>query len=148
MTDPNTIDRDLPCGGADDCPICAPLPTGCLTPPQAGMMHMAGVPVVAMPIAPAPHNGTPTSKEAAESLTPETLKGLRRRVYDLISARTANGIGTTSDDAEEILQMRHQTVSARVNELANAGLIIPAGRKLTRSRRTAVAYVVAKGGGK
>lgn len=92
----------------------------------------------------APHNGTPTSKEAAESLTPETLKGLRAKVYNLIAARSFIGNGTTSDDIERILDMRHQTASARVNELANGGLIEGRGRRTTRSGRSAVAYWVVK----
>lgn len=96
----------------------------------------------------APHNGTPTSKEAAESLSVDTLNGLRRRVYDLIAARTAKGIGTTSDDAEVAMGMRHQTISARVHELAKAGIIVGVGRRQTRSGRSAVAYWAVAGGGK
>lgn len=96
----------------------------------------------------APHNGTPTSKEAAESLTPETLRGLRLRVYDLIAARTAKGIGTTSDDAEIAMGMRHQTISARVHELARGGLIEGRGRRTTRSGRSAVSYWAVTGCGK
>lgn len=94
-----------------------------------------------------PHNGTDTSIAAAESHTPENAKNLRAKVYAFIALRSvAGGIGqrgATSDEAEAVLKLSHQTCSARFNELRNAGLIVDSGdRRATRSGRKAAVYIV------
>ena len=51
--------------------------------------------------------------------------------------------GATCDEAEVALQLRHQTASARFNDLKRAGLIVKSGRRRpTRSGRKADVYVV------
>jgi predicted transcriptional regulator len=86
--------------------------------------------------------GSDTSKAAAESLDATTLTRLRRAVFNVIAA--SNDRGATCDEIEVALNRTHQTVSARVNELAQKfGLIEDSGkRRRTRSRRDAVVYQV------
>jgi len=83
--------------------------------------------------------GSDTSEAAAASVD-ETTPYLRRRVFDYISARGAEG--ATCDEVEGALDMRHQTASPRVNELAGRGAIVDSGRRRkTRSGRSAAVYV-------
>lgn len=90
-----------------------------------------------------PHNGTDTSVAAAKSHTEENTKTLRARVYVYVAARSIDGAGVTSDEAEAALRLSHQTCSARFNELRNAGLIVDSGnRRATRSGRKAAVYIV------
>jgi len=87
----------------------------------------------------APHNGTQTSAEAAWSI--EGVSGrLRLRVFDFIITRGV--LGATCDEVEGALTMRHQTCSARINELMKSRHILDSGqRRLTSSNRHAVVWV-------
>lgn len=90
------------------------------------------------PPKPPPHNGTPTSKTAADSVA-DVAWSVRGMVLEAI--RNASR-GLTCDEAEVILSMRHQTCSARFRELAQAGRIRQQGTRATRSGRQASVYFV------
>ena len=62
----------------------------------------------------APHNGIETSRAAAEAIRPD-LNRLRRLVRDTI-AQAVDGM--TCKEIEQATGLSHQTVSARLNELA------------------------------
>ena len=92
----------------------------------------------------APHNGTETSEQAAESIG-DLLGGLQKTVH---SALKESPFGLTCDEIEQRLNLRHQTASARLNDLQKLGLAIvridpktkkPFTRK-TRSKRNARIY--------
>jgi hypothetical protein len=87
----------------------------------------------------APHNGVSTSMRAAESMY--DLGGrLRFEVYSFIAQ--CGWVGATCDEIEQALNMKHQTASARVNELMNGGHIHNSGRKRsTSSGRAAIVWV-------
>jgi hypothetical protein len=96
---------------------------------------------------PAPHNGTDTSREAAESLSEGALGRLEQKVYGLI--KRAGGTGMTCDEVEAASGLTHQTCSARVNGLAKKvaiGVKLDADdepmRRKTRSGRAAQVWVV------
>lgn len=81
-----------------------------------------------------------TSKAAAESMK-KSAHTLRAQVLDLI--RKAGVAGMTCDEAEAILNLKHQTCSARFAELKKSRLIIHDGTKRpTRSGRAAKAWRV------
>jgi hypothetical protein len=73
------------------------------------------------------------------------LSDLQLKVYDII--RTAGWEGATTDEIEVILARTHQSISARVNELANwkpRPLIeARAARRKTRAGKPAAIYVLA-----
>lgn len=70
-----------------------------------------------------------------------TLRGLRRRVFEAVYL--AGPLGMTCDEIEIVTERAHQSVSARVHELARAGLLVNAGkRRRTRAGRLAVVFVV------
>ena len=87
-----------------------------------------------------PHvKGSDTSREAAESMALDA-KHLRAVVYRHILG--SGSVGMTCDRVEEIMDGRHQTISARIRELVNEGRIVDTGkRKPTRSGRQARIYV-------
>lgn len=89
-----------------------------------------------------PHNGTDTSKAAAASVR-KTVDKQAQTVLTLI--RTAGARGHTTDEVEEITGGIHQAISARVHDLAKAGLIYcnvddATDRRLTRTGRKARIY--------
>lgn len=87
--------------------------------------------------------GSDTSKAAAESMIKDTSR-LRALVYEEI--KDAGSTGLTCDEVEVRLKLRHQTASARVNELMNRNRIVDSGvRRKTRSLRNAVVWIVVKG---
>jgi hypothetical protein len=91
--------------------------------------------------------GSDTSREAAESIEP-SAGTLRRMVLDEIAKVGPHG--HTCDEIEALLDLRHQTASARVYELHRAipPLIVDSGRRrLTRSGRKAVVWIAANRGG-
>jgi hypothetical protein len=104
--------------------------------------------------APAPHNGTETSREAAESLSGVTLAKLEQKVYGIIKLAGARGM--TCDEIEDVSRLTHQTCSARVNGLMQKGaieellLLVPekgsdylvAVTRKTRSGRAAQVWIV------
>jgi transposase len=82
--------------------------------------------------------GSDTSAAAALS-----VDGPKLRELVLFTIRASGHRGMTCDEIEQILDMRHQTISARVNELRNGGWIVDSGiRRPTRSNRNAVVWVV------
>jgi hypothetical protein len=83
--------------------------------------------------------GRDASRMAAVSVK-ASAEGLRSRVFGAI--RDLGEHGATCDDVEVVLDMMHQTASARVHELAWAGLIRDSGRqRKTRSGRAAIGWV-------
>ena len=86
--------------------------------------------------------GSDTSAEAADSMKDHADR-LRREVYNNISLSIMDG--RTCDEVEDAMSERHQTISARINELRDGGLIVDSGfRRKTRSKRKAVVYVATK----
>jgi len=51
--------------------------------------------------------------------------------------------GATCEEVEDALGLRHQSASARVNELMNTGRILVGGRRETSSGRSAFVWVEA-----
>ena len=97
----------------------------------------------------APHNGTETSREAAESILPK-VNSMCRQVYDCIASMPG---GLTCEQVEQILSMKHQTVSARIRDLSTCQppLIVVGKdenheviRRATASGRTARVYFAAE----
>jgi hypothetical protein len=90
-----------------------------------------------------PHvRGSATSKAAADSVA-ECAGNLRNKVLTCIADTGA--AGSTCDEIEQALQLRHQTCSARIVELVNAGKILKTDRtRRTRSGRAAAVYTVKK----
>jgi hypothetical protein len=94
----------------------------------------------------APHNGTETSRDAAQSI--KKISGLMAN--QVLSYIRANPYGATCDEVEQALDMSHQTCSARFRDLAScepAYIIkcrLPDGscvKRKTRSGRKAFVYV-------
>lgn len=84
--------------------------------------------------------GSDTSLAAAESIDAGKLCQL---VYRTIYEKKLKGI--TCDEIEVELGMRHQTASARVNDLMRGNHIIDSSkRRPTRSGRKAVVWVAAR----
>lgn len=84
--------------------------------------------------------GSDTSAVAGDSMQ-EHLSRLQAQVFEAV--RSAKEQGLICDEVEELLVLKHQTASARLRELVLKGLIVDSGqRRLTRSRRPAVIYVV------
>lgn len=85
---------------------------------------------------PPPHNRTDTSKAAAESVKP-CVGRIRSMVFDEIQRRG----DATCDEVEQALSMSHQTTSARIRELTQAGMIdVTPRRRPTRTGRMARVY--------
>lgn len=83
--------------------------------------------------------GSDTSKAAARSIEPDS-KTLRGLILAFIRGRYPGG--ATCDEIERSMGLRHQTASARVTELRDAGYILDTGlRARTSSGRSAVAWV-------
>jgi hypothetical protein len=87
-----------------------------------------------------PHvKGSDTSRAAAESVAFDA-KHLRAVVFNHILG--SGSVGMTCDRVEEIMDGRHQTISARIRELRNEGRIVDSGqRRPTRSGRQAIVYL-------
>jgi predicted ArsR family transcriptional regulator len=86
-------------------------------------------------------NGTTqtTSSAAAKSIKPAVGK-IKRQVLRFIREQG----GATCDEVEQYLELRHQTASARINELKVAGLIVATGdKRKTRSGRAAAVWRIA-----
>lgn len=81
--------------------------------------------------------GSDTSKAAGESVD---RRSMQEKVNWVLFCQ--QGIGATDDEIERLLDMRHQTVSARRRELVLAGLVVDSGRtRATRSGRQATVWV-------
>lgn len=86
--------------------------------------------------------GSQTSAEAAASLTPETLGALQRRVFEFIRDRGEDG--ATDEECQQQLGMNPSTQRPRRGELADGGLIVASGTRLTSSRRRATVWRAAR----
>lgn len=81
-----------------------------------------------------------TSLDALSSVA-ESVDKLRAIVLGVVRERGATG--ATCDEIEVALGMRHQTASARVNELMEDGRVVDSGeRRKTRSGRKATVWIV------
>lgn len=68
---------------------------------------------------------------------------MRARIRQLIASIGANG--ATCDEVEKILRMKHQTASARINELCAEGHIVRSGDvRKTRGGVDADVWIVPK----
>lgn len=94
----------------------------------------------------APHNGTTTSRDAAESIKPQ----VNRLCSEVLRAIKTSPYGMTCDECEACLSMAHQTCSARFRDLATCeppSIIkcqLPDGsylKRKTRSGRSAFVWV-------
>lgn len=82
-----------------------------------------------------------TSKEAARSME-RKAPSIRDRVFSYIKAQGRDG--STDDELEQALGLRHQTASARRRELVKMGLVQDSGqRRPTRSGRSATVWASA-----
>lgn len=89
-----------------------------------------------------PHNGSATSREAAEEIEP-TAATLRAKVFDFIKKHGSNG--ATDQEIQIALQMQGNTQRPRRKELEEAGLITDSGEtRKTTSGRSAIVWI-AKG---
>lgn len=74
----------------------------------------------------APHNGTPTSKAAAEEIKP-SRDTLRQQVLEAIQLWERHG--ATREELEHLTGLSGNTIRPRVVELVSAGAVVePAGR--------------------
>lgn len=81
--------------------------------------------------------GSDTSQAAAVSMR-GSARIIREQICDTISTMD----GCTCDEVELLLDLRHQTASARITELRDEGLIEDSGnRRKTRSGRDAAVWV-------
>ena len=109
---------------------------------QEWRLHQLGLlspdPVtISLPSVPSVH--VDTSEEAAASME-EHQSRLAREVLALIRASAPSGV--TCDRIEELMNLRHQTASARVRELVLAGWVEDSGRRReNRSGRKGILWV-------
>ncbi len=82
----------------------------------------------------APSNGSITSAQAADSLSPKALNALQRKVLELLRATPE---GLTDEEMQKRLGMNPSTQRPRRIELAKAGMIQKAGVRKTASGRNA-----------
>lgn len=85
-----------------------------------------------------PHNNTETSKKAADSMKSHT----GRLRMEIVAELVKHDSGLTCDQLEVLLEMSHQTCSARVSELYRDGRIFRDGKRPTRSGRSAFVYKI------
>ena len=81
------------------------------------------------------------SRDAHRSVKP-LKSGMRERLHGIIKMRGERGL--TVDELEIVTGMPHQTVSARVHEMAKLGTIVDTGKRPTRSGRNAAVWIAAK----
>ncbi len=79
-------------------------------------------------------NGSITSAQAADSLTPATLNAMQRKVLAVLQATPE---GLTDEEMQRRLGMNPSTQRPRRIELAKAGMIQKAGVRKTASGRNA-----------
>ena len=80
-----------------------------------------------------------TSWQARQSMEPH----LERLERDVVDALRLYASGLTCDELERVLNLSHQTCSARVNTLWRKGILCKAGvTRKTRSGRAAQVYVL------
>ena len=82
-------------------------------------------------------NGSATSAQAADSLTPATLNNMQRRVLELLAVWPQ---GLTDEEMQRRLRMNPSTQRPRRIELMRRGLVAEAGTRRTTSGRMAVVW--------
>jgi transcription initiation factor IIE alpha subunit len=82
-------------------------------------------------------NGSVTSAQAADSLTPVALNAMQRRVLELLAA-TPDGL--TDEEMQRRLRMNPSTQRPRRIELMRRGLVQSCGTRRTTSGRMAVVW--------
>lgn len=88
----------------------------------------------------APHNGAPTSRAAAASVSRRVARDKDRIIGSLA---TSGAHGATCDELEDALNLPHQTTSARVRDLAKRRVILNSGRtRATRYGRKAIVWTL------
>jgi hypothetical protein len=85
-------------------------------------------------------NGSLTSAQAADSLGPQTLNAMQRRVLAVLEA---NPQGLTDEEMQTRLGMNPSTQRPRRIELARRGLVVTCGIRRTVSGRNADVWRVA-----
>jgi len=78
------------------------------------------------------------SAEARASLTPETMNGQQRRVFEYI--RDQGELGATDEECQRGLAMNPSSQRPRRGELADAGLIVVAGKRMTSANKRATVW--------
>jgi hypothetical protein len=78
------------------------------------------------------------SAEARASLTPEAMSGQQRRVFDYI--RDQGEHGATDEECQRGIAMNPSSQRPRRVELAEAGLIVVAGKRMTSSNKRATVW--------
>lgn len=91
------------------------------------------------PVYPPAQMHSPTSRAAAEAIAPDAST-LRERVFRCI---LTNG-PVTDQEIQDLCKMDPSTERPRRVELVNAGRIYAAGKKRTRSGRSAFAWKVSR----
>ena len=113
------------------------------------MTYLPDLPLFSVNTTPAHVRNSETSRDAAVSIQ-EQVPSLQRKVLECIRAMPA---GLTCDEVENILDVRHQTCSARFNELATCKpplikkLVLEDGsyaKRKTRSGRGAFVFIGAE----
>ena len=82
-------------------------------------------------------NGSVTSAQAADSLTPVALNAMQRRVLELLAVWPQ---GLTDEEMQRKLGMNPSTQRPRRIELMRRGLVAEAGTRRTASGRMAVVW--------
>lgn len=87
----------------------------------------------------APHNGSPTSREAAQAIEPHA-PSLRARVFEYLCSRGSQG--ATDDEMQVALSLAAHTQAPRRVELKEAGCVRNSGHKRpTRTGRNAIVWI-------
>jgi hypothetical protein len=80
-------------------------------------------------------NGSATSAQAADSVTPKTLNALQAKVLRFL--QTCGAFGATDEEMQLALGMNPSTQRPRRIELARRGLVVTCGTRRTSSGRMA-----------
>jgi len=101
----------------------------------------------AVPLPPAPHNGTDTSRAAAMALSPDWRATVCGRVLTYIESRGA--MGATREEISKALEIKEASVCGRVADLRRMGLI-EEPKHMTRATSSGAQaqVVIARVGGK
>ena len=83
---------------------------------------------------------SPTSRAAAEAMTPERMNALQLAVYTLLASEPE---GLTDEQIQTRLGMNPSTERPRRIELTRRGLVVEAGTRKTASGRMASVWRVA-----
>src|SRR4051794_1264922 len=89
------------------------------------------------------HKGDPYSAEAFESLTSQDKERDKIRIRGLM-LNTDPKRGITCDEAEDILDMSHQTCSARFSDMKKDNELMKVSERETRTGRKAGAWTLTR----